>query len=491
MDKKDFLDSRPSARMNIGIRGHLFLGFSVLIILLVMAIGVILVKVTTTENITEETIEVDMAMHDATFELSLQLTQAQSILRGWILLHDPLYKTEFIKIWENINGLHQRIDGLSKQWKGDYQPWEGVDSLLSQLHTAQNQIMSMDNQEQIIAFWKEKVLPPGNKLLDILIGPLTESGDRHGGMLDKQYTKMKMQTTGIISNISAIRTAAYVLLVVNVIISFLMAMIVSRRILFHLQEVQRTTETLSTGAAEQAASINEITASLHEIEKSSTQTMEKAKSLGVAAEQTREKGQLGMDAIEESMNGMKFVRDKVQLVAQTILELSHQTQQVGEITDVVNHLARQSKMLALNASIEAAKAGEAGKGFSVVAAEVKNLAEQSEQSTLLVRKILDEIRHITEKSVMITEEGTKGVDDGSLLVEKAGEIIRALNDVIQKSAVASQQIEAAVHQEGIGIEQIAVGMNEINQVTATFVGGVKQATAAIDNLVGTAQGFRK
>lgn len=249
-----------------------------------------------------------------------------------------------------------------------------------------------------------------------------------------------------------------------------------------VEEVRRAIDTQSSGASEQASSINEISASLSEIEKSSTQTMEKAKSLGLSAERTRETGQQGLASVDQSVDGMKKIRDKVQIIAQTILDLSHQTQQIGEITSVVNNLSQQSKMLALNASIEAAKAGEAGKGFAVVAIEVKNLAEQSEQATTQVQKILENIRYATEKAVMVTEEGTKGVDEGKELVEKTGEIIRNLNDVIHETTMASQQIESAVRQESAGIEQITTGMNEINQVTASFVESVKQTTEAINNL---------
>jgi methyl-accepting chemotaxis protein len=191
--------------------------------------------------------------------------------------------------------------------------------------------------------------------------------------------------------------------------------------------------------------------------------------------------------VEQSILGMTVVKDKVQIISQTILELSKQTQQVGEITAVVNNLAQQSKMLALNASIEAAKAGEAGKGFAVVAMEVKNLAEQSEQSTSQVQKILEDIRHATEKAVMVTEEGTKGVDQGTGLVEQAGGTIRNLNNVIHETTIASQQIEAAVRQEVAGIEQITLGMNEINQVTATFVEGANQTREAITNLADIAK----
>jgi methyl-accepting chemotaxis protein len=249
-----------------------------------------------------------------------------------------------------------------------------------------------------------------------------------------------------------------------------------------LDEVKQASDQQSIGVTEQASSINEITASLDEIDKSATQTMEKAKILGQLANQTSEKGQLGLQAVEQSIAGMNSVREKVQLIATSILALSNQTQQVGEITSVVNTLAQQSKMLALNASIEAAKAGEAGKGFAVVATEIKNLAEQSEQSTIQVQKILEEIRRATEKAVIVTEEGTKGVDKGTGLVEQMGGIVTSLADTIYETMIASQQIEAAVRQESLGIEQITAGMNEINQVTASFVATVKQSTESINQL---------
>lgn len=249
-----------------------------------------------------------------------------------------------------------------------------------------------------------------------------------------------------------------------------------------LEQVRQAVDAQSSGASEQASSINQITASITEIEKSATQTMNKAKDLGGVAEKTRESGQLGLESIESSVIGMKSVKDKVQLIAQTILDLSRQTQQVGEITSVVNNLAQQSKMLALNASIEAAKAGDAGKGFTVVASEVKNLAEQSEQSTSQVQKILEDIKVATEKAVMVTEEGTKGVDSGLQMIERTGDIIRDLNEVIREASIASQQIEAAVRQEGAGIEQITAGMNEINTVTASFVESASQTTQAMHDL---------
>lgn len=236
------------------------------------------------------------------------------------------------------------------------------------------------------------------------------------------------------------------------------------------------------GITSQATAINEISASLEEIDKSSKKTMVKAQALREVAKNTYEQGKLGAESVEQSIHGIKASEEKMKLIAQTILDLSNHTQQIGDITSVVNTLAQQSKMLALNASIEASKAGEAGKGFAAVANEVKTLAEQSEQSTVQVQKILEDIRRTTEKAVIVTEEGAKTLDSGSKRIEKAGEVIQTLSQMINEASISSQHIEVAIRQEAVGIEQIVESMNEINRTTSTFSSGIKEMMAFIYKL---------
>lgn len=232
----------------------------------------------------------------------------------------------------------------------------------------------------------------------------------------------------------------------------------------------------------QASAINEISASLEEIDKSSKQTMNKAQALREVAKNTYEQGKLGSQSVVQSIHGIKASEEKMKLIAQTILDLSNHTQQIGEITAVVNTLAQQSKMLALNASIEASKAGEAGKGFAAVANEVRNLAEQSEQSTVQVQKILEDIRRTTEKAVTVTEEGAKTLDSGTQLIEKAGEVINTLSKMINEASISSQHIEVAIRQEAVGIEQIVESMSEINRTTSTFSEGINEMMDFIHKL---------
>ncbi|MCW8399488.1 methyl-accepting chemotaxis protein [Legionella sp. PATHC038] len=257
---------------------------------------------------------------------------------------------------------------------------------------------------------------------------------------------------------------------------------VSNDIVTMVETVLSSANEQAEGITSQATAINEISASLEEIDKSSKKTMVKAQALREAAKNTYEQGKLGAESGAQSIQGIKASEEKMKLIAQTILDLSNHTQQIGDITSVVNTLAQQSKMLALNASIEASKAGEAGKGFAAVATEIKNLAEQSEQSTVHVQKILEDIRRTTEKAVTVTEEGTKTLDSGSKCIEKAGEVIQTLNQMINEASISSQHIEVAIRQEAVGIEQIVESMNEINRTTSTFSSGIKEMMAFIYKL---------
>ncbi len=249
-----------------------------------------------------------------------------------------------------------------------------------------------------------------------------------------------------------------------------------------LIEVRASLVSQSAAASEQAAAVNEATATLAEISATSKQTMERTVFLGEIAEKARIESGRGQSAVGEAVLGMDSVREKVEAVAASILELSKKNQQIGNITDAVDDIARQSKMLALNASIEAARAGEAGQGFAVVAKEIANLAEQSRDSTSQVRAILLDIQTSSERAVLATEEGTKQVAIGNRQVQDAGRVIGSLGDVVQQTATGSQQITAAVRQEAAGIEQIVTALREIASATTNAVSSTRQAEDAMENL---------
>lgn len=247
-------------------------------------------------------------------------------------------------------------------------------------------------------------------------------------------------------------------------------------------EIFAATSQHNSGATEQAASINQTTTTVDEVKQTAEQTTEMAQSVANVALKSAEISGAGSRAVNETVTSMKEIKDKVELIAENIISLSEQTQQIGDIIATVNDIAEQSNLLALNASIESARAGEQGKGFAVVATEVKNLAEQSQQATSQVRAILSDIQKATDALVMVTEEGTKGVDHGVQLAIRAGKTIDELAGSISESAKAARQIVASAQQQSAGMDQIALAMNDINQSTAQALSSTRQTERAAQNL---------
>lgn len=256
----------------------------------------------------------------------------------------------------------------------------------------------------------------------------------------------------------------------------------SNAMLVSVEQVRAAIGAQSSGAAQQAASVNETTATLEQIKATSQQNLEKATALKEVADRARIEGDQGVTVVEAAVQAMRQTRAQVETIAGHIAELNERLHQIGDITNAVGELASQSKMLALNASIEAAKAGDAGRGFAVVAEEVRDLAEQSRQATTQVQGILVEIRGAAARAVRAVEEGNEGADRGASLADRAGETLHGLNRVIHDTALASQQIVAAVRQEAAGIDQIRIAMGDIGHVTSQFVAATHQTEAATNQL---------
>jgi methyl-accepting chemotaxis protein len=221
----------------------------------------------------------------------------------------------------------------------------------------------------------------------------------------------------------------------------------------------------SSGVGAQIAAVAETTATVQEVKASAQHATQLAESVAATAREADRIAAEGVTAIQDATVGMTHIRERVESIADQILALSEQSQQIGEIIATVGDLADQSNMLALNAAIEAARAGEHGRGFAVVAQEIRVLAEQSKLATAQVRSILSDIQRVTNAAVMATEQGTKGVDAGAILIDRAGETITGLAEVIQDASISAQQITAAVQQHSIGMDQIVAAMIDIQRVT--------------------------
>lgn len=243
-------------------------------------------------------------------------------------------------------------------------------------------------------------------------------------------------------------------------------------------EILSSTTEVASSVTETATAVNETTTTVEEVKQTAQISSQKAKYVSEAAQKAVQVSQTGGKAVDETVEKMDRIRQQMESIADGIVRLSEQGQAIGEIIATVNDLAEQSNLLAVNASIEAAKAGEHGKGFAVVAQEVKSLAEQSKQATAQVRGILNEIQKATSSAVLATEQGTKTVEDGMRQSVLAGESIKALATSIAEAAQAATQIAASSQQQLIGMEQVITAMSSIKQASEQNVTGTKQTEAA-------------
>ena len=218
------------------------------------------------------------------------------------------------------------------------------------------------------------------------------------------------------------------------------------------------------GATEQAAAVQQTVATVDELVQTAEQAVERAQDVSGRAQQSVRVSEEGSLAIDSSSAGMTDIREQVDAIARSILELSQRAQMIRDIVGTVESIAEETHLLALNAAIEAARAGEHGRGFSVVAGEVKTLADQSRAATAKVSRILGEIEQSTTAAVMATEEGTKSAQVGAELVAQAGKTIQELAETISTSLLAAEQIAASSRQQAAATVQISQAMRNVDAV---------------------------
>ncbi|MEK7275628.1 MAG: HAMP domain-containing methyl-accepting chemotaxis protein, partial [Candidatus Desantisbacteria bacterium] len=252
-------------------------------------------------------------------------------------------------------------------------------------------------------------------------------------------------------------------------------------------EILATSQQQATGSTEQATSVAEVTVTVEELANTSKQIAENADSVVKMAEETLRSAQMGQDCVGNVIASMEDIRDKTQASAKRILSLGEKSQKIGNVLEMINNIAAETKLIAFNAAIEAARAGEAGKGFAVVAVEVKKLAENVVDSTKTIRDIITEIQSLTNASVMAIEEEVKRVEKGGNLAKTAGESLSEILDMVDHTTKSSKQISIATQQQQTASEQVVSTMREIADVSKQSAAGSRQSIAASSEMATLSQ----
>ncbi len=247
-------------------------------------------------------------------------------------------------------------------------------------------------------------------------------------------------------------------------------------------EIVASAQQQASGAAQQAASVSETTATMEELSTTARQIAENSNAVTAVADETLKSAEDGQGFMEESTKSMVLIRSKTEESAEKILRLGQRSQQIGEIIDIINEIAIETKMLSLNAAIEAAKAGEAGKGFSVVAGEIRRLAEDVVKSTGTIKDVLLEIQSAANASVLASEENVKGVEEGETRLNQVRDALENIIAMAEQTAESARQISVATNQQKEASEQVVNTMREISKVAQQTAAASKSSISSASDL---------
>jgi methyl-accepting chemotaxis protein len=232
----------------------------------------------------------------------------------------------------------------------------------------------------------------------------------------------------------------------------------------------------------QAAALQETQVTAQEIRQTSMVAAQKAEDVLQQAERADQIGRAGEAALEQSLAGMHEIQQQVVQMAQSIRSLDERAQQIANITTTVKSLADRSTMLALNAAIEAVRSGEHGKGFSVVAREIRSLADQSVKATYNVQNILQDLSESIRTTADMTESGSGKVQGSVQQLRSFGDNIKQLSGIVRDNVNSVRQISAAVTQQNQGIGQIFQAVNDLTKIMDQTMASLRTSDEAADHM---------
>jgi twitching motility protein PilJ len=253
------------------------------------------------------------------------------------------------------------------------------------------------------------------------------------------------------------------------------------------QETQATALNLAEASEHQAQEIAGASAAVNEMAVTIDQVSSNAAESASVAERSVAIANTGAEVVQNTIKGMDNIREQIQETSKRIKRLGESSQEIGDIVSLINDIADQTNILALNAAIQASMAGDAGRGFAVVADEVQRLAERSSAATKQIEALVKTIQSDTNEAVISMEQTTAEVVRGARLAQDAGEALEQIERVSQELAELIQNISNAARQQASSAGHISNTMNVIQEITTQTSAGTTTTARSIGNLALMAQ----
>ncbi len=247
-------------------------------------------------------------------------------------------------------------------------------------------------------------------------------------------------------------------------------------------DILRASERMRIGAEQQTAQIQGAVNTVNDMSHSIQRMAENAESATQASLKATQAAVKGGASVAETIKGMQRIRAAVQTTGKKIKGLGERSLEIGAIIEVINEIATQTNLLALNAAIEAARAGEQGKGFAVVADEVRKLAERAARATKDITGLIKGIQVETSEAVTVMEEGTREVEEGTKLADQAGAALREIEQIVKQTSTLVTDITSTAASQVKVSGGVAQSMNSISRLAQETTTGVRDTVDTISRL---------
>ncbi len=244
---------------------------------------------------------------------------------------------------------------------------------------------------------------------------------------------------------------------------------------------------IAKGAQEQSQNVLQTADVVNQMATATQDVATNAQAVSTGAIKTAEVAEKGGAAVQKTVAGMERIKQSVFDTANKIKELGEHSQQIGEIIQVIDDIAEQTNLLALNAAIEAARAGEHGKGFAVVADEVRKLAERSGKATKEIAELITNIQRGTDNAVKAMEVGTGEVETGAQLAHDAGLALEEIVQQVRQSVDQIESISAASEQMAASSTEVIRAIDNVSAITEENTAATEQMTASSNHVMDAMQ----
>ena len=389
-------------------------------------------------------------------------------VRGYLLTREERFLDQLKSAGADFEAITTRLRAMANADE-DKRLVDQIEHAQAEYTSGVDRVVSLrrtDSAIDVVSRVFDSELVPKREALDQSVSSFAALEQRLLDEGKKSATDTASSATTAVGGVSA----AALLLAIGV--ALLLTRTLSRQIGSAVQHVQSSSSELqtaanqqATGAKEQSTAMNEINTTISELLATSRQIAESAQRVAHIAEETAKGARSGEQTVSKANDSIGGIKRQVDLIVTHMLDLGKKSQQIGGILEIINELAEQTNILAINATIEAAGAGEAGKRFAVVADEIRKLADRVGGSTKEIRGLIDEIRAAVNTTVMTTEGGTKAVDAGARQFSDVATAFKQIASLVGTTTEAAREIELSTKQQSTAVEQVNIAVANVAQAT--------------------------